>query len=532
MSTMIKLNKNKKRSVLLLIFSIVLLNMLPNLIIGNQRDGEISNNERRDNDKNIPLIPQESTTYYENTAGVAYDVYLSGGYAYIADGNSGLAIIMVLPPSNPGTPIYKDTNGTAFGVYVLGDYAYVADGGSGLAVINVSDPTNPKLLVYENTAGNANGVYVSGDYAYVADGASGLAIIDISDPTNPGVPVYEVMVGGADDVFVSGNYAYVADGGSGLAVINVSDPTNPKLLVYENTVGNANGVYVSGDYAYVADGVSGLAIIDISDPTNPGVPVYEDTTGGANNVYARGFYTYVADGVSGLGVIFTPEIVAPVLKIIPDDFSVDFGYTGVNISWTATDQYPYNYTISLQGTGIVSGPNAWSNGTAIIYNIPNGLNLGEYIYTINITNDYNNSITNTVTMTVIDVLDPVIITSPDNFTIDFGYTGVNISWTATDQTPYKYTIRLQGEGIIYGPNAWSSGTPITYYVPDDLDAGEYTYTINILDLNDHFVNDTVTMTINAESAPATIPYGNFYLIFLFAGIISVVIIQTRRKKFH
>jgi hypothetical protein len=70
------------------------------------------------------------------------------------------------------------------------EYAYMADGNSGLAVIDISDPTNPGTPVYEDTTGNARDIYISGDYAYVADDTSGLAVIDISDPTNPGTPVY------------------------------------------------------------------------------------------------------------------------------------------------------------------------------------------------------------------------------------------------------------------------------------------------------------------------------------------------------
>ena len=127
-------------------------------------------------------------------------------------------IINTRPPKT-SSPYYEDTTGTAWGVYVSGGYAYVADGDSGLAVINVSDPTNPGTPVYRDTTGDAKGVYVSGDYAYVADKASGLAVIDISDPINLGTPVYEDTNGSAYGVYVSGNYAYVADYTSGLAAL-------------------------------------------------------------------------------------------------------------------------------------------------------------------------------------------------------------------------------------------------------------------------------------------------------------------------
>jgi len=79
---------------------------------------------------------------------------------------------------------YEDTTGFAYGVYVSGNYAYVADGPNGLAVINISDPTDPGVPVYENTDGNASSVYLSGDYAYVADYNEGLVVIQIQKRVN------------------------------------------------------------------------------------------------------------------------------------------------------------------------------------------------------------------------------------------------------------------------------------------------------------------------------------------------------------
>ncbi|MBA7555850.1 hypothetical protein ES705_48542 [subsurface metagenome] len=285
-----------------------------------------------------------------------------------------------------------------------GNYAYVADYSSGLAVIDVSDPTNPGTPVYEATIGPAFGVYVSGDYAYVADQA-GLVVIDISDPTNLGTPVHEDTTGNAHRVYVSGDYAYVADRESGLAVIDISDPTNPGTPFYEDTIDESYGVYVSGDYAYVADQISGLAVIDISDPTNPGTPVYEDTTGFAYGVYVSGDYAYVADWTSGLAVIQVRKRVDmedPIISNAPSDFTVEAGYTGQSLSWTATDANPDTYTIELIGTGIVAGPTIWTSGSAISYNIPDGFSPGVYTYKITFTDESGNSISNTVTVTIVD----------------------------------------------------------------------------------------------------------------------------------
>ena len=197
------------------------------------------------------------------TIGITYDVFVSGDYAYVADLGSGLAIIDVSDPENPGTTVYRDTTGRSEDVYVTGGYAYVADWLGDLKIIDVSDPANPGTPIYRDISGQSYGVYVAGGYAYVANGLNGLAIIDVSDPENPGTPVYRDTSGDNWDVYVTGGYAYVADYSSGLAVIDVSDPENPGTPVYRDTSGLSFGVYVTGGYAYVADTASGLWVIDV-----------------------------------------------------------------------------------------------------------------------------------------------------------------------------------------------------------------------------------------------------------------------------
>ena len=75
-----------------------------------------------------------------------------------------------MPKSLP-TTIF-DTIGFAKDVYVTGDYAYVADGGSGLQIIDITDPTTPILAGSYDTPGFAQGIYVSGNYAYAGDDSS------------------------------------------------------------------------------------------------------------------------------------------------------------------------------------------------------------------------------------------------------------------------------------------------------------------------------------------------------------------------
>ena len=238
----------------------------------------------------------------------AFDVYVSGTVAYIADYTNGLEIIDVSDPTNPTKLGQYDDGGIAEGVYVNGTVAYIADYSDGLEIIDVSDPANPtELGQFHDGSGIAWDVYVSGTVAYVADHTDGLEIIDVSDPANPTeLGQFYGGSGSARDVYVSGTVAYIADHTDDLEIIDVSDPANPtELGQFYDGSGYAHGVYVSGTVAYVADGVDGLEIIDVSDPANPVELGQFDDGGYAYEIYVNGTVAYIADGNDGLEIIDT-----------------------------------------------------------------------------------------------------------------------------------------------------------------------------------------------------------------------------------
>ncbi|GAG79893.1 unnamed protein product, partial [marine sediment metagenome] len=250
----------------------------------------------------------------------------------------------------------------------------------------------------------------------------------------------------------------------------------------------------------------GLAVIDISDPTNPGTPIYKVTWGGiARDVCVSGDYAYVADDANGLAVIQVRQridMIDPVITIAPGEITVESGYIGVEISWTATDPNPDTYTIELYGTGIVAGPIAWTSGVAINYTIPDGFGVGSYIYMANFTDDYGNFNTDFAVFTVdVETTNPTITSAPSNKIVEFGYTGQSFSWTATDPNPDTYTIELQSSGIVQGPISWTSGGIITYNIPNGFALGVYTYTVNFTDDYRNFIIDSVTLTIEDTIAP-------------------------------
>ncbi|KKQ26893.1 MAG: hypothetical protein US42_C0019G0003 [Candidatus Magasanikbacteria bacterium GW2011_GWC2_37_14] len=236
----------------------------------------------------------------------ASGVYVSGKYAYLADGANGLKIIDITNPAGPVLVGSIDTSG-AVGVYVSGKYAYVADANpGGLKIIDVSDPGAPRLMstYLPDGGGNISNVYVSGKYAYLADGMYGLRIVDISNPFKP------ILVGGdggiatASDVYVSGKYAYVVGGTYILHIFDVSDPANPVQIDPGALSGAASySIYVSGKYAYVANFTDGLSIVDISSSTNPVIMDSFATVASIFEVYVSGKYAYVGTINSGLQIV-------------------------------------------------------------------------------------------------------------------------------------------------------------------------------------------------------------------------------------
>ena len=349
------------------------------------------------------------------------------------------------------------------------------------------------------------------------------------------------------DGFALGNYVYIinfTDKGNNYITDNVTftveDNTSP-------TITNAPSNF-SVDFGYTGQSLSWTATDPhpynytielqgtgiVAGPTNwsSGEAITYNITDG----FALGNYEYMINLTDDQGnfitdnATFTVEDPTPPNIIdAPSDFVVEYGYTGQSLSWTATDNHPINYTIELQGTGLVAGPAPWISGNAITYNILNGYAVGDYIYIVNFTDDKGNYTTDSVTFSVQDATDPIITVAPSDLTLAYDYTGESLSWTATDPHPNTYIIELQGTGIVV-PTTWISGNAITYNIPDGLAPGVYVYNITLTDLYGNSFSDLVSVTVEEKPASTdNIPFGNFYLIFIAIGIITLII-KIKRKK--
>ena len=235
--------KSNKLRILLIIVLISILIVIPNLLISIQRDSEIPIEEKNLNEIINTRPPQESSVYYEDTTGRALSVYVSGDYAYVADEGSGLAVIDISDPTNPGTPVYENTTGYAYGVYVSGDYAYVADYTSGLAVIQVRKRVDNEAPIISNAPSDFN----------VEAGYTGQSISWTATDANPDTYTIELLGTG----IVAGPTVWT----SGVAITyNIPDGFSPGVYTYNITFTDESGNSISNTVTVTIKSIPGGAL--------------------------------------------------------------------------------------------------------------------------------------------------------------------------------------------------------------------------------------------------------------------------------
>jgi len=219
------------------------------------------------------------------------------------------------------TPLsYVTIPGFANGVAVSGDFAYVAAGQSGLQVVSLSsDRTTPSVVGSLALPSNASAyyVYLVGTTAYIASSA-GLHVVDITTPASP-VLRGSFSASSSLAVVVQGTTAYLGSS-SNLLLVNVSNPAAMIQISSLSVGGTIWGLRVDPqrNLAAVAAGTAGLKLIDI---TNPATPVLKGTapTGDARDVALSGNYAFVADYTTSTNSVDTTSLTSPhVLSNITD----------------------------------------------------------------------------------------------------------------------------------------------------------------------------------------------------------------------
>ena len=145
--------------------------------------------------------------------------------------------------SNPAAPILKSATDLNYGVpddgiFVSGNYAYIAEGAgttNAFQIFDVSNPSAPVLAGQADLAnagtidtGGGDAIWVRDGFAYIVEGAGTTNAFEIFDVSNPATPTRVSQSplansGQPDDIFVSGNYAYIVEGGGTTNAFEIFD---------------------------------------------------------------------------------------------------------------------------------------------------------------------------------------------------------------------------------------------------------------------------------------------------------------------
>lgn len=115
------------------------------------------------------------------------------------------------------------------------------------------------------------------------------------------------------------------------------------------------------------------------------------------------------------------------------------------------------------------------------------------------------------------------ITHPDDISYVERQDGYSITWYASDDNPSSYQIIVNG--VTFRSDPWNLTTEAITVVVDDLEPGEYNYTLVVYDVRGLSASDEVIVTV---SAAAEIPV---MILAAIAGvaIVAIVVVVLRRR---
>ncbi len=195
-----------------------------------------------------------------------FDVYArrQTGIVFVAQGESGFAVIDISDPANAGMMTALKTKGPATRLDIQGSVLAVAEGGAGVSIYDVSNPADP---VYTRTFpidGTVQNVRQYQGRLFVCAGTAGLFVIDIATGGSAMVPVRIPTAGDVRDVSFYRNAVFVADGRHGVTLLNLTDRDNPKIVMTLPVKDEALEIVFHKSYVFVADGKRGVGYFKLN----------------------------------------------------------------------------------------------------------------------------------------------------------------------------------------------------------------------------------------------------------------------------
>lgn len=209
---------------------------------------------------------------------------------------------------------------------------------------------------------------------------------------------------------------------------------------------------------------------------------------------------------------------------------------GLETMWELNGTYGYNLTMSPLSDGFtlyspIMGFGSNSQNITITVNYDVNGTFSYYSF------KYGNALLTDIVRSEIDP--PKFLDTPIDFTVDYGYTGVEIKWTVTSVIPDNYAILRQISAGTWpagtwqtevGLTSWYNGVQIVFNVSEGLAPGDYLFRINLEDERDNTIFDEVIMTVRSKPSPPIPGYDLPLVISVFTIATIGIIILMKKKK--
>ena len=180
----------------------------------------------------------------------------------------------------------------------------------------------------------------------------------------------------------------------------------------------------------------------------------------------------------------------PTFSTKPSDLSYAFASTSNSLAWVVDNVVGGSFELFVDTVSIDSG--SWNPDVSISFDI-DGLATDLYNYTLVITDDNGQSISNIVWVQVTDEDgSPTIVIAPDDISYSVGSVGNEINWYAVDNFPTTYSIELNESEVQSG--VWSSSEYVTIDIDGNL-PGVYSYILYVYDSAGNLSSDEVVVTV-------------------------------------
>ncbi|MHA2276399.1 MAG: hypothetical protein ACXAC2_11550, partial [Candidatus Kariarchaeaceae archaeon] len=417
-----------------------------------------------------------------------------------------------------GTQIIVNVDGSLIGTY---NYTIVVYDDSGnfindtiwVTVNDVTAPvfaTTPDQTISEGSSGNEIQWNATDNYpgfyeVYRNDSFTG----DTGPWTN--ADNVTISIDGLDKGVY--NFTFVAvdaynNNASNTVFITVLDTTNPIFISETNNITYSEG---TTSYIWLVNSTDkypdSYIVFRDSVPTGDAglwtntTEISIDIGGLLKAEYNFTIVIYDASGNMNFTTIWVDVIdtTPPLIVDSSGDVTYGEGFSGNEIWWELSDNYPGNYTIYLDESAIGGHTEVtWINGSIITIDV-DGKFVGSYNYTIIVYDDSGNFVNDTIWVTVVsEGSAPELIEKPDDFSFAEGTFGNTLNWTATDDYPLVYILYRDGGNV--GSSSWTNGTRVSINI-DGLGPGLYNFTIEFQDLSRNYIRDSVNVTVFDNTSP-------------------------------